>query len=141
MDKPLFSVIVPTLNEERILPNLLNSLSNQSFKNFELIVVDGNSQDKTRDVFKRDVFVKLGGFDQEVVFAEDVELAQRCAKNGLRGRVFFSPFHCLSFRRIERDGWLMQVKKLLVSYWHISHNGPIKEPLFDYRMGGYVDKN
>lgn len=45
--KPFFSVIIPTLNEEKFLPKLLESLNIQSFKKFEVIVVDGLSEDKT----------------------------------------------------------------------------------------------
>ena len=47
MDKPLISIIIPALNEEHFLPNLLESLSKQTSKNFEVIVVDGRSKDKT----------------------------------------------------------------------------------------------
>lgn len=47
MRRPLFSVIIPTLNEEKFLPKLLASLSEQTQKNFEVIVVDGSSKDKT----------------------------------------------------------------------------------------------
>jgi glycosyltransferase involved in cell wall biosynthesis len=42
---PEISVIVPNLNEERFLPKFLKSLQNQSFKDFELIVIDGGSVD------------------------------------------------------------------------------------------------
>lgn len=42
-----FSVIVPSYNAEATLPTLLDSLSNQSFKDFEVIVVDDCSQDST----------------------------------------------------------------------------------------------
>lgn len=42
-----FSVIVPAYNAEATLPTLLDSLSNQSFKDFEVIVVDDCSQDST----------------------------------------------------------------------------------------------
>lgn len=42
-----FSVIIPTLNEEKFLPNLLESLTRQRTKNFEVIVVDGFSHDAT----------------------------------------------------------------------------------------------
>lgn len=42
-----FSVIIPTLNEEKFLPNLLTSLVSQTEKHFEVIVVDGASKDKT----------------------------------------------------------------------------------------------
>ncbi len=41
------SVIVPTLNEEENIPNLLGSLGKQTFVDFEVIVVDGGSTDHT----------------------------------------------------------------------------------------------
>lgn len=44
---PFFSIIIPTLNEESYLPKLLQSLLKQSSKDFEVIVVDGMSEDKT----------------------------------------------------------------------------------------------
>jgi len=47
MATPRFSIIIPTLNEEKFLPNLLSSLTAQTEKPFEVIVVDGNSKDKT----------------------------------------------------------------------------------------------
>ena len=45
--EPFFSVIIPTLNEEIYLPKLLKDLSQQSFRLFEVIIVDGFSQDQT----------------------------------------------------------------------------------------------
>lgn len=50
--KPFFSIVIPTLNEEKYLPNLLTDLSKQSFRDFEVIVVDGNSDDKTMEKAK-----------------------------------------------------------------------------------------
>ena len=41
------SIIIPTLNEERFLPRLLKNLASQTSKDFEVIVVDGKSSDKT----------------------------------------------------------------------------------------------
>lgn len=52
MKTPLFSVIIPALNEEKFLPHLLQSLAKQTEKNFEVIVVDGKSNDKTVKVAK-----------------------------------------------------------------------------------------
>jgi len=52
MNKPLFSIIIPALNEEKFLPHLLESLASQTDKNFEVIVVDGKSKDKTVAVAK-----------------------------------------------------------------------------------------
>jgi len=48
--KPFFSVIIPTLNEERYISNILKNLSTQDFKDFEVIVVDAESNDKTLEV-------------------------------------------------------------------------------------------
>jgi glycosyltransferase involved in cell wall biosynthesis len=47
MSSPRFSVIIPALNEEKFLPKLLTSLTRQTVKNFDVIVVDGHSVDKT----------------------------------------------------------------------------------------------
>lgn len=54
--KPMFSVIIPALNEEKFLPRLLSSLAAQTKKDFEVIVVDGKSKDETVSTAKR--FVK-----------------------------------------------------------------------------------
>jgi glycosyltransferase involved in cell wall biosynthesis len=48
----MFSIIIPTLNEEKLLPDLLQSLANQSDNDFEVIVVDGMSTDKTSKIVK-----------------------------------------------------------------------------------------
>lgn len=48
-----FSIIIPTYNNCFLLEKTLNSLEKQSNKNFELIVVDNNSIDKTSDIVKK----------------------------------------------------------------------------------------
>lgn len=50
VSRPFFSIIIPTLNEELFLPKLLSCLKKQSEKDFEVIVVDGNSVDKTKTI-------------------------------------------------------------------------------------------
>jgi len=41
------SIVIPALNEEMFLPNLLASLAEQTKQDFEVIVVDGSSEDRT----------------------------------------------------------------------------------------------
>lgn len=50
--KPFFSIVIPTLNEEQFLPHLLSCLTRQKKKNFEIIIVDGNSEDKTPSIIE-----------------------------------------------------------------------------------------
>ena len=47
---PKISVVIPTLNEEKYLPFCLESLTKQTFKEFEIIIADGNSTDKTQEI-------------------------------------------------------------------------------------------
>jgi len=51
--KPYLSIIIPCLNEEHFLPKLLSDLNNQSPADFEVIIVDGNSEDKTVQVARK----------------------------------------------------------------------------------------
>lgn len=44
-----FSVIIPTLNEEDYLPEILLDFSKQKKKNFEVIIIDAFSEDKTKE--------------------------------------------------------------------------------------------
>lgn len=44
---PALSIIIPTLNEEKYLPTLLTDLSRQTYRDFEVIIVDGHSGDRT----------------------------------------------------------------------------------------------
>jgi len=53
MESPYFSIIFPALNEEKYISGLLKSLINQTYKEFEVILVDGMSADKTVSVFKK----------------------------------------------------------------------------------------
>ena len=48
----MLSIIIPTLNEEKFLPRLLNSIKEQSFSDYEIIVADAESKDKTIEIAK-----------------------------------------------------------------------------------------
>ena len=49
----MISIVVPNLNEEKYLGKFLGSLAAQSFKDFELIIVDGGSTDGSREIVDR----------------------------------------------------------------------------------------
>jgi len=46
----MISIVIPTLNEEKFLPSLLESIKKQTFSDYEIIVADAGSQDKTIEI-------------------------------------------------------------------------------------------
>ncbi len=46
----MLSIIIPTLNEEKYLPFLVESIKGQNFSDYEIIVADAGSKDKTREI-------------------------------------------------------------------------------------------
>ena len=46
----MLSIIVPTLNEEKYLGLLLNEIKKQTFKDWEIIIADAGSSDRTREI-------------------------------------------------------------------------------------------
>jgi len=50
MENPLISVITITFNAEKTLPATIKSLLCQSYKNFEHVIVDGASTDRTLEI-------------------------------------------------------------------------------------------
>ncbi|MDO8634567.1 MAG: glycosyltransferase [archaeon] len=53
MKQSLVSVIVPTKNSAQFLDKCLESVKNQTYPNVELIVVDNNSSDSTKEIAKK----------------------------------------------------------------------------------------
>ncbi|MDX2231609.1 MAG: glycosyltransferase [Leptolyngbyaceae cyanobacterium bins.349] len=53
MSQPLVSVIVPTYNSAEYVEGCLKSIQEQSYAHIELIVVDNNSSDRTKEIAAR----------------------------------------------------------------------------------------
>ena len=54
--KPMFSIIVPVYNAEKYLKTCLNSIINQTCKDFELILVNDGSTDKSKSICEEFIF-------------------------------------------------------------------------------------
>ena len=52
-NQPLITIITVVLNNKKFLQKTINSVLNQSYKNYELIVIDGKSTDGTVNILKK----------------------------------------------------------------------------------------
>jgi len=52
-ENPYISVCIPSLNMNKYIERAIISIINQSFQNFEIIVVNDNSKDETEMIIKR----------------------------------------------------------------------------------------
>jgi teichuronic acid biosynthesis glycosyltransferase TuaG len=66
MERPLVSIITPSFNCEKFISQTIQSVQNQTYQNWEMIIVDDGSIDKTVSIIKqmachdtRIVFLKL----------------------------------------------------------------------------------
>ncbi len=234
------SVIIPTYNEEEYLPKLLDCLKSQTLDDFEIIVADAGSTDRTADIareygsrvvpggmpgvgrnagaaaaegdyyffFDADVkfnkhflesaytemqkrfvdvatcaalplsnvpldrmmhgfanlyvrlnqytnpmapgycilihsrlFHRIGGFDEDVTLAEDMDLIRRAAEHR-PFRVLHSVSVNVSVRRHRKEGRLAFIGHSFSVSWHRTFKGEITEG-FDYEFGNFEesDKN
>ena len=49
---PVVSVVMPTLNAEKYLAEAIDSILKQTFSDFEFLIIDGGSVDKTVSIIK-----------------------------------------------------------------------------------------
>jgi S1-C subfamily serine protease/glycosyltransferase involved in cell wall biosynthesis len=84
-------------------------------------------------LMRKEIFEKIGGFDEKVVFAEDYDVIRRAAKISKFGFIKTRPV-LTSSRRFERDGRLKTYGKYLLAGIYILLFGSIKKPIFDYKF-------
>ena len=80
MDKPLVSVVIVNWNGEAILQECLFSLFTQDYRNIQVIVLDNNSTDKSKDIIKNFKKAEFIESDKNLGFAEGNNVASGKAK-------------------------------------------------------------
>lgn len=85
---------------------------------------------------RRDVFNKLGGFDEKIRIGEDCELVQRYAKSGLKYTILKDPKIYTSVRRLRKEGRIRFVLKMINSLINVQIYGYKKNPI-EYEFGKY----
>jgi len=159
--EPLVSVVIPTLNSENTFSRCLNSVSVQTYKNIEVIVVDGGSKDNTIPIAKsfntkiielnipsmtKQTNVGIANscgkyiyrLDSDVVLSQTVveECVQKCKVENCGGvATYWGPDESISFwakvRKFEKDCYKYDSKRNVARFYQ-------KEVI--EMIGGYNDQ-
>ncbi len=84
-------------------------------------------------LIKKELFFKLGGFDESIKLAEDHDLARRAkkiARFGIIKRVKLF----VSIRRFRKDGWIRTALKYFFCELHMIFIGPVRTDIFRYKL-------
>lgn len=76
MSEPFFSVVIPAYNRQDFITNTLKSVLAQTYSNFEILIVDDGSVDKTAEVVK-----KMAGSDQRIKYIWQENSERGAARN------------------------------------------------------------
>lgn len=90
-NKPLISVIMPAHNAQKYISSAIESILNQTFKKFELIIINDSSTDKTLDIIKsfskKDSRVKIVNNDTRLDIARSLNKGISFAKSNIIARM------------------------------------------------------
>lgn len=80
--KPLISVVIPSFNHANLIQKALQSLIDQTYQNWEAIIIDNHSTDETNKVLKRykDTRIKCLKINNRGVIAKSRNLGIKIAK-------------------------------------------------------------
>ncbi len=100
--QPLISIIIPVFNSKETIYKTLESISNQSYKNIEVIIVDDFSVDCTRSIIK-DYMKRHSNIKLLQTYAEGFSFAQNTALKEAKGKyvVFFKSGNLMSYNLLE----------------------------------------
>lgn len=88
---------------------------------------------------KKDLFDKIGGYDEGIKLAEDHDLGRRASKHEKFG-IIKSRAILVSDRRFIRDGWLKTGIKYALCELHLIFIGPVRSDIFNYRFDHYKEE-
>lgn len=91
-------------------------------------------------LIKKEIFEKVGGFDEEIKIGEDHDLARRAAKISKFGFIETKPVFT-SARRFELEGRILTYGKYILAGIYMLFFGPIKRNIFLYRFDELKKKN
>lgn len=134
----LASFCLIPLPKNRVSSFFLNIFYNQPI----ILLENALPHAATGILAKKNLFEKLGGFDEDVKLAEDHYLARRAQEVfGAKLGIIKSTEIFVSDRRFRTDGWISVGIRYLLCELHLIFLGPVRSDIFKYKFGHYDENN
>lgn len=75
-----FTIFTPCYNGEKTIERVFNSVANQTYKNFEWIIVNDGSKDKSKDIIN-ELRKKYQEIDEKIIYLEQKNMGKHMAWN------------------------------------------------------------
>ncbi len=85
---------------------------------------------------EKEIFEKVGGFDEDIKIAEDMHFVREAKKLGKFGIIRSAKIY-ISLRRYQEDGYLKTWFKYFACQMHMIFLGPVRSDIFSYRFSHY----
>ncbi len=156
----LFFLDADTLLQDNFLNNSISEFENRKLEiaSFRLLPISNDKKAKifldlfynipiiilekllphaaTGIIIKKNIFEKVGGFDEDIKLSEDHYMARRAQKIAKFGLIRSAKL-LISDRRFKKDGWLKTGIKYLFCELHMIFIGPVKSDIFKYKFNHY----
>lgn len=121
--------------------NKISSFFLNIFYNQPIVLLESALPHAATGIFvKKEIFEKIGGFDEDVKLAEDHYLARRAQRVfEANCGIIKSTKIFVSDRRFRTDGWIKIGIKYLLCELHLLFFGPVKSDIFNYKFNHYND--
>lgn len=114
MNQPLVSVIITNYNYAQYLPEAINSVLNQTYQNFELIIVDDGSKDESAAILE----------EYEAEYPTKIQVVYK--ENGGQGSAFNAGFELATgdiVAFLDADDYWYENKLKTIVHYHKKHAG------------------
>lgn len=135
---PFFSVIIPLYNKEKYIENTVKSVLNQSFDDFEIIIVDDGSTDSSKSVVSKIT-------DARIKLISQKNLGASITRNNAISAAIGKHIAPLDADDIWKDNHLYELHKcinkfsnavLFCNHYEIKrNNGFITDAVFNFKFG------
>ena len=127
MKNPKISVIIPVYNKEKTLKQCLSSVLNQTYKNYEVIIVDNNSNDKSKEIIR-----EFGKKNKKMRYLFESKISRGAArrKGGVNAKgeiILMIDSDC-----IVPKNWIKEIIEPIIKYKQVAVQGMIKPTVLNY---------